>query len=79
MVRHTGGKTIQDMKDTFVEEPMSGHRPSWAIEIKGLWSGIPSGESHFWEGVLEPGIHTLVCARLTPLGVWFGGGFTVEE
>jgi hypothetical protein len=55
MVRHTRGKTIQDMKDTFVAEPKTGHRPGWATEIKGLWDGIPVGESNFWEGILEPG------------------------
>ena len=79
MVRHNDGKTIQDMKDTFVEEPSTGHAPAWTVDIKGVWMGIPAGESHLWEGVLEPGIHTLVCAKLTPFGVWFGDGFTVEE
>jgi len=79
MVRHTGDQTIQDMKDTFVDEPVTGHSPSWAIDIQGVWRGIPSGDRYVWEGDLQPGIHTLVCARMTPPGVWFGGGLTVEE
>lgn len=79
MVRHTGDETIQDMKDTFVEEPSTGHAPAWTIDIQGVWRAAPAGESHYWEGILEPGIHTLVCARFTPSGVWFGGGLTVEN
>ena len=79
LVRHTGDETIQDMKDTFVEEPSTAHHPAWTTEIKGVWKVIEAGESHTWEGILEPGIHTMVCARITPLGVWFGTGLTVEE
>jgi hypothetical protein len=79
MVRHTGDQTIQDMKDTFVDEPITGHSPSWAVDIQGVWRGIPAGERYVWEGDLQLGIHTLICARMTPPGVWFGGGFTVEE
>ena len=79
LVRHTGDETIQDMKDTFVEEPSTGHHPYWTTEIYGVWKAIDAGESHTWEGALEPGIHTMVCARMTPLGVWFGTGLTVED
>ena len=79
LVRHTGDETIQDMKDIFVEEPSTAHHPAWTTEIKGVWKVIDAGESHTWEGVLEPGIHTMVCARITPLGVWFGTGLTVED
>jgi len=78
MVRHKGDKTIQDAKDTFVEEPSTGHAPAWTIRILN-YKGIPPGESHLWERILEPGIHTMVSAKFMPQGVWFGGGFTVEE
>lgn len=79
LVRHKGDKTIQDMKDRFVEEPITEHGTPWAISINWPWRGVPPGESYVWEGELEQGIHTLVCARITPSGFWFGAGFTVEE
>jgi hypothetical protein len=79
LVRHKGDKTIQDMRDRFVEEPITEHGTAWAIPINWGWRGVPPGESYVWEGDLEPGIHTLVCARITPSGFWFGAGFTVEE
>lgn len=79
LVRHTGDETIQDMMDTFVEEPSTAHHPAWTAEIKGVWKVIDAGESHTWEGALEPGIHTMVCARIKPFGVWFGTGLTVED
>ncbi len=79
LVRHTGNETIQDMKDTFVEEPSTAHHPAWTTVINGFWKVIDAGESHTWEGTLEPGIHTLVCARIMPFGVWFGAGLTVED
>ena len=78
LVRHTGDETIQDMIDYIGEEPTTKHHPSWTREL-GTWRSVPPGESHTWEGVLEPGIHTMVCARLLPLGVWHGGGFTVKD
>lgn len=76
---HTGDKTIQDLIDFFGEEPSTKHHPYWTIENLGVWDYILAGESHTWEGVLEPGIHTMVCVRHTPNGVWYGGGFTVED
>ena len=79
LVRHTGDETIQDMLDTFVDGYSEGHHPSWTVEVRGVWRRVNPGKSFTWEGVLEPGIHTLVCARLSPLGVWFGTGLTVEE
>ena len=78
LVRHTGDETIQDMIDTFVEEPSTGHAPSWTSEV-GTWHPIRAGESYTWEGALEPGIHSMVCARIGPLGVWFGTGLTVVD
>ena len=78
LVRHTGDETIQDMIDYIGEEPTTKHHPSWTREL-GTWRSVPPGESHTWEGVLESGIHTMVCARLVPLGVWHGGGFTVKD
>ncbi len=78
LVRHTGDETIQDMIDYIGEEPSTKHYPSWTQEL-GTWKSVPPGESLTWEGVLEPGIYTMGCARLEPLGGWYGGGFTVED
>ena len=53
LVRHTGDETIQDMIDTFEEEPALGHSPGWTKPIRGAGRGVPPGESHTWEGALE--------------------------
>lgn len=79
LVRHNRDETIQDSINYIGEEPSTAHHPAWTTEIKGVWKVIAAGESHTWEGALEPGIHTMVCARLMPLGVWFGTGLTVED
>lgn len=82
LVRHTGDETIQDMIDYIGEEPSTGSSPSWAQWVP-TWSPVDSGERYTWEGILEPGIHTMVCGIPWPgLGqhtVWFGGGFKVED
>ena len=78
LVRHTGDETIQDMVDYIGEEPDTKHHPNWTQEV-GAWGTVPAGENHVWEGVLEEGIHSMVCASLEPLGVWFGAGVIVEE
>jgi hypothetical protein len=78
LARHTGDETIQDAIDNIGEEPDTGHAPPW-MEDLGTWEYIQAGESLNWEGVLEAGIHTMVCARGHPHGVWFGTGLTVVE
>lgn len=77
LVRHTGDETIQDMIDYIGEEPSTGTAPTWTRGL-GTFQVIRSGESHTWEGVLEPGIHTMVCAS-PQYGIWFGTGLTVED
>ena len=77
LVRHTGDETIQDMIDTIGEEPSSGHAPPWTVGL-GTWEAIRSGRIFTWEGEMKPGVHTMVCASLRN-GIWFGGGFTVED
>ena len=77
VLRHTGDETIQDAIDHIGEEPSSKHHPSWSIEL-GTWKSLAGGMSLRWEGVLEPGIHHMVCASFKQ-GVWFGTGLTVEE
>ncbi len=72
------GKTIQDMIDDLGPEPSTGHHPSWTHEL-GTWRSIAAGESHHWEGDLEPGLYAMVCASTSPLGVWFGTGLTVQS
>lgn len=83
MIRLLGDKTLEDLISYNGEEPSQHHAPSWSVDIPGVWREIRSGESHTWEGVLEPGIHALVCARTLPwpepLGVWLGTGLTVDN
>jgi hypothetical protein len=71
------GKTIEDVIEYNGEEPTTKHAPSWSREL-GTWRPISAGESHHWEGELEPANYFMVCARLAPLGVWLGTGLTVE-
>lgn len=77
LVRHAGDETIQDMIDTFDEEPSTGHHPGWTREIHS--KAVPHSEGHTWEGALEPGIHSMLCIRQAPYGVWFGTGLTVVD
>ena len=78
VVKHTGDKTIQDMIDYTGEEPSSKHAPSWT-QVIYAYVNVLAGESSTWEGVLESGIHTIVCIRILPHGAWFGTGLTVED
>ncbi len=79
LVRHTGDKTYQDMIDYIGEEPSKISAPVWADGVPGVLGEVKAGESRIWEGVLEQGIHTLLCINLTPFGVWLGVGLTVED
>ena len=72
------GKTIQDIIDYIGEEPTTKHAPSWTQEL-GTWTGVNSGDTHHWEGELEPGIYNMVCAIAYPLAVWHGTGLTVGK
>jgi hypothetical protein len=76
--RHRGDTTIQDTIDYFGEEPSTVDHPSWTLAL-GISKVIRPAESQTWEGILKPGIHTMVCETIIPYAVWFGGGFTVEE
>jgi hypothetical protein len=82
LMRHTGDETIQDMIDYIGEEPSIGTSAPWVRHIP-TWRDIDPGESHTWEGILEPGIHTMVCGIPEPglfqHTIWFGGGFEVED
>ncbi len=74
---HTGDETIEDVRAHIGDEPSSRHVPAWSREVPGVWSPIRAGETQLWEGEVEPALHHMVCARLSPLGVWFGSGLTV--
>jgi hypothetical protein len=79
LVRHTGDETIQDMIDYIGEEPSTRPRAYWTRELR-TYMKVYSGESLTWEGVLEPGIHTMICAKFeNDFGAWFGTGLTVED
>jgi hypothetical protein len=79
LLRHNGDQSIQDMIDYFGEEPSTKHHPSWSTEFLDVWGYIESGNIRIWRGALEPGIHTMVCVKQIPNGVWFGTGLTVED
>lgn len=82
LMRHIGDETIQDMIDYIGEEPSTGISPSW-VKIIPTWSPVHPHERYTWEGILEPGIHTMVCSiHWLGLGqhtIWFGGGFKVKD
>jgi hypothetical protein len=84
MVRVVEDKTLEDLLHYFSEEPKLGHAPSWLFSIPGSYKDINAGESHFWEGDLEPGIFALLCVH-TPLPwpeppiVWLGKIWTIED
>jgi len=82
LTRLTGDKTIQDVIDYIGEEPSTGISPSW-VKLIPTWSPVHPSERYTWEGILEPGIHTMVCGISGPgyvqHTVWFGGGFKVED
>jgi hypothetical protein len=77
LMRHLRGETIQDMIDYLGPEPSSKQQPPWVIDLS-TWQVIRSGRVYSWEGVLKPGIHTMVCGSAS-YGIWFGAGLTVEE
>jgi hypothetical protein len=83
LMKLTEGKTIEDLRAYFWEEPSENHQPPWSISIPGSWKEIQGGEAHFWEGIVEPGIYTLVCVHSTPwpkpIGVWVGPIWTIKE
>ena len=79
LVRHTGDETIQDIIDYIGEKPITLDAPSWTTPIRDVWGVTQDGETRIWEGELEPGIHTMACARLSPYGVWFGTGLEVID
>jgi hypothetical protein len=72
------GYTIQDFIDYFGPEPWTGTQPYWTTGLRGIWRTTAPGESRHWEGDLEVGLYYMICARLSPLGVWFGTGLTVD-
>ena len=92
MIRILGDKTLQDVILRVGEEPLEHDAAHvWRWFAAPWWFTIPGvdkrdlgpGESNFWEGVLEPGIHALFCVRHPAwpeqFGVWLGTGLTVGD
>ena len=81
MLRLDEDKTVQDYIDHAGEEPSPFHAPYWVTHMDGVWGAgnFGIGESHTWEGILEPGIHVMVCGGMKPLALWTGGVLTVED
>ena len=78
LLRHTGSETSQDVIGYLGEEPSSKIASPWTIK-DDTWQAILPGDEHTWMGDLEPGNHHMVCARISPLGVWFGTGLEVVQ
>jgi hypothetical protein len=81
LMRHTGDETVQDMIDYLGPDPSTRHQPSWVSNPQPApWdSPVFPGQTVNWEGNLEPGTYTMICALLGPFGVWFGTGLIVED
>ena len=85
LMRFLEDKTLQDVLDyfDFGEKPSQQHAPSWSFSYPGVYVHIEAGESHFWEGALDSGIHSLVCVGNgvwpEPIGVWLGNNWTIED
>jgi hypothetical protein len=81
LMRHTGDETVQDMVDYLGPDPSTKHQPSWVSNPQPApWdSPVFPGQTVNWEGNLEPGTYTMICALRDPFGVWFGTGLIVEE
>lgn len=73
------GVTFQDVIDYTEEEPYTLNPPPFVFVVNSFFGMMKEGRSHIREGVLEPGIHTLVCVREDPPRLFYGGGFLVEE
>jgi hypothetical protein len=78
LLRHTGDETLQDVIEYIGEEPTTKHHPDWTEEV-GTWWRVAPEETYIWEGSLEPDLYHMICVRYSPLGGWFGGGFTVTD
>ena len=81
LLRHTGDETIQDMIDYIGPGPSRVPHPSWTFEVRPRTWDLPvlPGQTVTWEGNLEPGIYSMVCAEGFHGRVWFGTGLTVED
>lgn len=79
LVKHNDGYSHQDMIDTFVNGISEGHHPGWTTEVIGVYRVINPNDNHTWIGNLEPGLYTLVSARIDPLCVWYVTGLTVSN
>ena len=75
--RLLGDATTQDMID-FVNQATSANRgPSWALILDAGWA-YPA-RSHIWEGVLRPGIHSMVGVTDPARPFLYCGTFMVED
>jgi hypothetical protein len=81
LMRHKGDETVQDMVDHLGPDPSAKHQPSWVSNPQPApWDNpVFPGQTVNWEGNLEPGTYTMICAQLYPFGVWFGTGLIVED
>jgi hypothetical protein len=74
------GYTAQDVIDQLGPQPSSQEAPSW-VKAMIPREGSAPGRTLSWRLDLEPGVYTMVCARIQPpegYEGWFGAGLTVE-
>lgn len=77
LVKLIGDKTIQDLIDD-IKERATGTAPSW-VNPWGMWRTVQPGETRSHRGELQPGIYGVVCGRVAPHLVFFGGELSVED
>ena len=81
LVKHKGDFSHQDMLDLYFVDGISydHHNPNLVTEVGGFYREIEANNSDTWIGNLEPGLYTLVSARIDPFCVWYVAGLTVSD
>ena len=79
LVKHDDGYSHQNMLDLFTNGISYAHHPNWTDEISGVYHPVDVNDNHIWVGNLEPGLYTLVSARIDLLVVWYVADLTVNS
>lgn len=77
--KHNEGRTFEEMIAYLEQETPPEAHPPWSNSVFGVWGLINAGGSRVWEGVLYPGIYTVVCGSEALLGALYGTGLAVKE
>ena len=76
LIEPTGGKTIQDLIDDIRERPAEP-APSW-VSLWGMWRTVRPGEMLSRSRVIRRGAYGVVCGRVSPHHVYYGGVVRVD-